>query len=60
MGVLHSRALMLMKVEGNQIVERKPIWLGKYQRVRDVQQGPDGWIYVAVQSPEGTIIRLVP
>lgn len=60
MGVLHSRALMLMKVEGNKIVERKPIWLGKYQRVRDVQQGPDGWIYVAVQSPEGTILRLVP
>lgn len=60
MGVLHSRALMLMTVEGDKIVERKPLWLGKYQRIRDVQQGPDGWIYVAVQSPEGTILRLVP
>lgn len=60
MGVLHSRALILMNVVDNQIVDRKPIWLGKYQRVRDVQQGPDGWIYVAVQSPAGTILRLVP
>lgn len=61
MGVLHSRALMLMTLDkDNRIVERKPMWLGKYERVRDVQQGPDGWIYVAVQSPEGTILRLVP
>lgn len=60
MGVLHSRALILMTVEGDEVVERKPLWLGKYQRIRDVQQGPDGWIYVAVESPEGAILRLVP
>jgi len=60
MGVLHSRALMLMKVDGDEIVSRKPLWLGKYMRVRDVQQGPDGWIYVAVQSPSGTILKLMP
>lgn len=60
MGVLHSRALMLMKIEGDQVVNRKPLYLGKYMRVRDVQQGPDGWIYVAVQSPTGTILKLVP
>jgi glucose/arabinose dehydrogenase len=28
-------------------------------RVRDIRQGPDGYIYVANES-EGTIIRLEP
>lgn len=60
MGVLHSRALILMKLDGDRIIERKPLWLGKHQRIRDVKQGPDGWIYVAVQSPEGAVLRLIP
>ena len=60
MGVLHSRALIRMKVDGDRIVERESMWLGKHHRIRDVQQGPDGWIYVAVERPQGAILRLVP
>ncbi len=29
-------------------------------RIRDVRQGPDGWIYLLTDSPEGQLLRLRP
>ena len=30
------------------------------QRIRDVRQGPDGYLYLAVDATEGGILRLEP
>ncbi len=30
------------------------------ERIRDVRQGPDGWLYVLTDSPRGRLIRLRP
>jgi glucose/arabinose dehydrogenase len=30
------------------------------ERVRDVRQGPDGWLYVLTDSPNGRLLRLQP
>jgi glucose/arabinose dehydrogenase len=60
MSVLGGRALVRMTVQGDRIVERESIWLGQYNRVRDVRQGPDGWIYLAVENPSGVILRIEP
>ncbi len=30
------------------------------QRIRDVRQGPDGWLYVVTDSPRGQLIRVMP
>jgi glucose/arabinose dehydrogenase len=56
----------LLKVEGeNQVgrLERPPLMLG-YGRVRDIRQGPDGFIYVALDDRQGgrptAIVRLEP
>jgi glucose/arabinose dehydrogenase len=56
----------LLKVEGeNQIgrLERPPLLLG-YGRVRDVREGPDGYLYVALDDRQGgrptAIVRLEP
>ena len=57
-GTLWGQALMRLQVDGDRVVGREPMWLGSYNRVRDVKQGPDGWIYVAVQNPQGSIVRL--
>ena len=57
-GTLWGQALMRLQVDGDRVVGREPMWLGSYNRVRDVKQGPDGWIYVVVQSPQGSIVRL--
>ena len=29
-------------------------------RVRDVRQGPDGWLYVLTDSPQGRLLRVLP
>jgi glucose/arabinose dehydrogenase len=60
MSVMHGRALVRMRVQGDRVIERESIWLGKYNRIRDVQQGPDGWIYLAVENPHGAILRIEP
>ena len=30
------------------------------QRVRDVRQGPDGWLYIVTDAPDGRLLRLRP
>jgi len=30
------------------------------QRIRDVRQGPDGWLYVLTDAPDGQLSRLKP
>lgn len=59
-GVLSGPGLVRLAVDGDRVVAREPLWLGRHHRVRDVQQGPDGWLYVAVESPRGAIVRLEP
>ena len=31
---------------------------GVNERVRDVRQGPDGWLYVLTDGKEGRLVRL--
>jgi glucose/arabinose dehydrogenase len=38
--------------------ERLLVELGK--RIRDVRQGPDGFIYVVTDEDDGELLRLVP
>ena len=30
------------------------------ERIRDVRQGPDGWLHVLTDNARGRLIRLVP
>jgi glucose/arabinose dehydrogenase len=56
--LLYDAALMRVKVDGDRVVEVEPLYIGRYGRVRDVRQGPDGWLYLVVNLPDGRIIRL--
>ena len=33
---------------------------GNGERIRDVRQGPDGWLYLLTDSPQGRLLRLQP
>jgi glucose/arabinose dehydrogenase len=50
--------MMRLKVRGSSVVEQERIDLEPYGRVRDVTQGPDGWLYVVADLPQGSIIRV--
>lgn len=57
-GSLRFRNLERVELSGNLVVHKETL-LYDIGRMRNVEQGPDGYIYVAVESP-GMIIRLVP
>ena len=61
-GGLALRRVDRLTVEGDRIVGRETVFEGR-GRVRDVRQGPDGYIYIALEERGGTltpIVRLEP
>jgi glucose/arabinose dehydrogenase len=58
-GSLRFKYLILCYLEGNKIVKEEKL-LKNIGRLRDVRVGPDGFIYVAVESPAAAVYRLVP
>src|SRR5690606_11587120 len=56
-GSLRFQYLNLCYLEGNKVVKEEML-LKNIGRLRDVRQGPDGFIYVAVEDPKGSIFRL--
>lgn len=55
-GSLKFRYLKRLEIENNKVTHEETILEG-IGRVRAIEQGPDGYIYVAVESP-GMILRL--
>ena len=60
-GGLRGEALVRLELDGQEIVTAETLLQGF--RMRDVRQGPDGYVYVAVEDDDGgptPIIRLEP
>jgi aldose sugar dehydrogenase len=57
-GGLKSQSLTRLKIQANKVVEEERIELG--ERIRDVEPGPDGAIYLATDEANGQIWRLSP
>lgn len=57
-GALRFKYLNRSEMKGNKVVHEE-ILFKNIGRVRDVRMGPDGYIYIAVESP-GTVYKLVP
>ena len=57
-GGLVSKSVIRIKIQGNQAVVQETIPVG--QRVRDVRQGKDGFVYILTDEQAGQLIRLEP
>ena len=55
---LSGQALTRLKIENGKVVEEERIALG--ERIRDVEQAPDGSLYVVTDDSDGAIWRLRP
>jgi glucose/arabinose dehydrogenase len=55
-GALKAQALVRLELDGRKVVREERFELG--ERIRDVRQGPDGWLYVLTDSPQGKLLRL--
>jgi glucose/arabinose dehydrogenase len=55
---LRGQALVRLKLSGHRVVEQQRLVTGLVDRIRDVRQGPDGWLYILTAGPNGRIIRV--
>lgn len=46
--------------ENNQVVEQEVLLENLGERIRDVENGPDGYIYILTDNPYGQLMRLEP
>ena len=60
-GGLKSQQLARLKIEGDGVAEEERLLRGVVkERVRDVEQGPDGNIYLLTDEEKGRLLRLQP
>ncbi len=52
--------LVRLQLDGESIVREERLLEGALGRIRDVRNGPDGYIYLLTDSPQGRIVRLEP
>jgi glucose/arabinose dehydrogenase len=45
-------------LDGTDVVGEEKLTIG--QRVRDVRQGPDGYLYVLTDEDAGALLRILP
>ncbi len=57
-GALRGKALVRLRLSGRKVIEEQPMLTGLLTRVRDVRQGPDGWLYVLTDEVDGRLIRV--
>ena len=59
-GSLKFKLLVRLEFEGNSIVKEQRLLENEFGRIRDVRQGPDGFIYLLTDAGNGKLIRIVP
>jgi glucose/arabinose dehydrogenase len=57
-GALAGQALWRIEFDGAAVVRREALLGTLGERIRDVRQGPDGWLYLLTDSDAGRILRL--
>jgi glucose/arabinose dehydrogenase len=58
-GSLKFRYLSRLELSGGKVAREHKLLAGG-ERVRDVRQGPDGLLYVLTDSPNASLLRLLP
>jgi glucose/arabinose dehydrogenase len=57
-GALREQVLVRLTIDGRKVVGEERLLVDLRERIRDVRQGPDGWLYVLTDSSNGRIVRL--
>lgn len=59
-GALRGQMLVRLTLEGEQVVAEERMLQNQVGRIRDVRQGPDGFIYLLTDARNGALLRLEP
>ena len=59
-GALVGKHLRRVVLEGDKVVHQEVLLRGRRDRIRDVRQGPDGFLYVLTDEDPGALLRIEP
>jgi glucose/arabinose dehydrogenase len=59
-GGLATQILVRLSLEGEKVTGEERLLQGLGERIRDVRMGPDGALYLATDSSNGRILKVVP
>jgi glucose/arabinose dehydrogenase len=59
-GALRDEMLVRLRLNGERVVKEERMLKGTLGRIRDVRVGPDGYVYLLTDSPNGVVARLEP
>nr|MBS0021508.1 PQQ-dependent sugar dehydrogenase [Gammaproteobacteria bacterium] len=57
-GALKFQQIRRLVLDGTEVIGEEKLTIG--QRVRDVRQGPDGYLYVLTDEDAGALLRILP
>jgi aldose sugar dehydrogenase len=57
-GALAHQVVIRLELDGNSVAKQERLLEGLGQRIRDVRQGPDGYLYLLTDAPQGKLYRL--
>ena len=57
-GALRGAMLVRLELDGRTVVKEHRLLQSLDERIRDVRQGPDGWLYLLTDNRNGRLIRL--
>jgi aldose sugar dehydrogenase len=59
-GGLSSRSLVRLVVKGDRVVGEERLLTDRHARIRDVEQGPEGALYLLTDETDGALLKVVP
>jgi glucose/arabinose dehydrogenase len=59
-GSLQPGRLVRLRLREGRVTHEERYVIGRGERIRDVTEGPDGFLYLLTDHPKGRIVRLAP
>jgi glucose/arabinose dehydrogenase len=59
-GALKAQLLVRLELDGERVVREERLLTGEIGRIRDVRNGPDGYLYLLTDQNPGALYRLEP
>ncbi|MGX9236358.1 PQQ-dependent sugar dehydrogenase [Pantoea ananatis] len=57
-GALKEKNLIRLHINGEKVVEEQRLLDGRNERIRDVRQGPDGYLYLLTDEANGKLLKV--
>jgi len=59
-GALSFQLLARLELDGEKVVKEERLFKELSERIRDVRQGPDGYLYMLTDADDGRLLRIEP